>query len=95
MTTPAIFEKYPTVKELSKATFEELFPFIKSISYPNNKTKHLIGMAKMVEEDFGGEIPMTVAQLIKLPGVGRIKKIVGSIKLQFLPTIISNVWICV
>ena len=71
MTTPAIFEKYPTVKELSKATFEELFPFIKSISYPNNKTKHLIGMAKMVEEDFGGEIPMTVAQLIKLPGVGR------------------------
>ena len=71
MTTAAIFEKYRTLKELSKATFEELFPFIKSISYPNNKTKHLIGMAKMVEEDFGGEIPMTVAQLIKLPGVGR------------------------
>lgn len=71
MTTPAIFQKYPTVKTLSEATFEELFPFIKSISYPNNKTKHLIGMAKMVEEDFGGEIPMTVEQLVKLPGVGR------------------------
>jgi len=71
LTTPAIFQKYPTVKKLSEATFEELFPFIKSISYPNNKTKHLIGMAKMVEEDFNGEIPMTVEQLVKLPGVGR------------------------
>src|ERR1700743_3734409 len=58
MTTPAIFQKYPTIKELSKASFEELFPFIKSISYPNNKTKHLIGMAQMVMQDFGGEIPM-------------------------------------
>ena len=46
MTTPAIFKKYPDVQALSKATFEELFPYIKSISYPNNKTKHLIGMAK-------------------------------------------------
>lgn len=71
LTTPAIFQKYPTVKALSEATFEELFPFIKSISYPNNKTKHLIGMAKMVEKDFGGEIPMAVEQLVKLPGVGR------------------------
>ena len=71
MTTPAIFQKYPTVKKLSEATFDELFPFIKSISYPNNKTKHLIRMAKMVEEDFAGEIPMTVDELIKLPGVGR------------------------
>jgi len=71
LTTPAIFQKYPTVKKLSEATFEELFPFIKSISYPNSKTKHLIGMAKMVEEDFNGEIPMTVEQLVKLPGVGR------------------------
>jgi len=71
MTTPAIFKKYPDVKTLSKATEEELFPFIKSISYPNNKTKHLIGMAKMVMNDFNGEIPMTVEELIKLPGVGR------------------------
>ena len=48
-----------------------MFPYIKSISYPNNKTKHLIGMAKMVEEEFDGKIPMTVDELMKLPGVGR------------------------
>ncbi|MET0461808.1 MAG: endonuclease III [Chitinophagaceae bacterium] len=71
LTTPAIFEKFPDVAALSHTDFDELFPFIKSISYPNNKTKHLIGMAKMVMEDFNGEIPMTVEELIKLPGVGR------------------------
>ena len=71
MTTPAIFERYPSPKELANATFDELFPFIKSISYPNNKTKHLIGMAQMVMKDFGGKIPMTVEELMKLPGVGR------------------------
>jgi len=70
-TTPAIFEKYPTVQSLSQASFEELFPFIKSISYPNNKTKHLIGMAEKVVKEFNGTIPMTVEELIKLPGVGR------------------------
>jgi endonuclease III len=71
MTTPAIFQKYPNTKQLSEAEFDELFPFIKSISYPNNKTKHLIAMAKMVEDDFDGKIPMTVDELMKLPGVGR------------------------
>ncbi|MCG2613890.1 endonuclease III [Terrimonas sp. NA20] len=71
LTTPAIFEKFPDVASLSQTDFEELFPFIRSISYPNNKTKHLIGMAKMVMDDFKGEIPMTVEELIKLPGVGR------------------------
>ncbi len=71
MTTPAIFERYPGPEELSKASFDELFPLVKSISYPNNKTKHLIGMAKMLIETFGGEVPMTVEQLVKLPGVGR------------------------
>jgi endonuclease III len=71
MTTPAIFEKYPDLESLSRATSEELFPLIKSISYPNNKTNHLIGMAKMVMSDFDGKIPMTVGELIKLPGVGR------------------------
>jgi endonuclease-3 len=55
MTTPAIFQKYPTIEKLSKATFEALFPLIKSISYPNNKTKHLIGMAKMVEKILAGK----------------------------------------
>jgi endonuclease III len=71
MTTPAIFEKYPSVQDLARATFDELFPYIKSISYPNNKTKHLIAMANMVVNDFRGEIPMTVEELMKLPGVGR------------------------
>jgi len=71
MTTPAIFEKYPAIKDLANATFDELFPYIKSISYPNNKTKHLIAMANMVMKDFGGKIPMTVEELTKLPGVGR------------------------
>jgi endonuclease-3 len=71
MTTPAIFEKYPDIKSLSAATFDELFPLIKSISYPNNKTKHLINMAKKVMDEFNGKIPMTVDELIQLPGVGR------------------------
>ncbi len=71
MTTPDIFRKYPTVQALAKATFDDLFPFIKSISYPNNKTKHLIGMANKVVEKFNGEIPMNVDELIELPGVGR------------------------
>lgn len=71
LTTPAIFEKYPDAESLSHADFAELFPLIKSISYPNNKTRHLIGMAKMVVEKFHGEIPLTVEELIQLPGVGR------------------------
>lgn len=71
MTTPAIFDRYPGPESLSKATFDELFPLIRSISYPNNKTKHLIGMAQMLMADFDGEVPMTVEELIKLPGVGR------------------------
>ena len=71
MTSPAIFKKYPDIQALSKATFDELFPMIKSISYPNNKTKHLIAMATKVVNEFGGKIPMTVDELIQLPGVGR------------------------
>lgn len=71
LTTPRIFEKFPDADSMSKATFEELFPLIKSISYPNNKTRHLIGMAKMLIGKFHGEVPMTVEELVKLPGVGR------------------------
>jgi len=71
MTTPAIFERYPDPAALSKASFDELFPLIKSISYPNNKTKHLIGMGQMVTEKFHGQIPLTVEELVQLPGVGR------------------------
>src|SRR3954464_3481711 len=71
MTTPALFERYPDAAHLAGASFDELFPFIKSISYPNNKTKHLIGMAKMVMDKFNGNIPMNVNELVQLPGVGR------------------------
>lgn len=71
LTTPYIFEKYPDAASLSKAGFEDVFPLIKSISYPNNKTKHLIGMAKMLMEKFNGKVPMTVEELVQLPGVGR------------------------
>lgn len=71
ITTPFVFEKYPDIKSLSAATPEDVFTLIKSISYPNNKSKHLVGMAQKVETDFGGQIPMTVNELVTLPGVGR------------------------
>ena len=71
MTTPALFKRYPTVKDLADAEYEELFEIIKSISYPGNKTRHLIGMAQMLQETFNGEIPLNVQELIQLPGVGR------------------------
>lgn len=71
LTTPALFKKFPTVESLSLATFDELFPLVKSISYPNNKTRHLLGMAKLVTKEFDGKIPMTVEELVRLPGVGR------------------------
>ncbi|MCB0714690.1 MAG: endonuclease III [Chitinophagaceae bacterium] len=71
MTTPDFFKKYPTVEKLSKAKHEDVFALIKSISYPNNKTKHLIGMAQKVVAEFNARIPMTVEELIQLPGVGR------------------------
>ena len=71
LTTPAIFEQYPNAAKMAKASFDDLFPIIKSISYPNNKTKHLIGMANMLMTQFAGEVPMTVEALVQLPGVGR------------------------
>jgi len=71
MVTPALFERFPTVLELSNATFDDVFPYIKSISYPNSKTKHLIGMAEMLVKDFRGKVPEDADELQKLPGVGR------------------------
>lgn len=71
MTTPSIFAKFPDALSLSNATTEEVFSLIKSISFPNNKTKHLIGMAKMLVNDFNSEVPSDVDELQKLPGVGR------------------------
>ena len=71
MTTPALFAAYPTVEHLAKARYDDLFAIIKSISFPGNKTRHLMGMAKLVVEKFSGKIPMTVDELVELPGVGR------------------------
>ena len=71
LTTPRLFERFPDAAALSKASFEELFPIISSISYPNNKTKHLIGMAQRLIKDFAGQVPLTVEELVTLPGVGR------------------------
>jgi endonuclease-3 len=71
MVTPAIFRDFPTPPYLATSNFDELFPYIRSVSYPNNKTKHLLGMAKMLVEEFGGEVPSTVNELMMLPGVGR------------------------
>ena len=71
MTTPAIFARYPDMASLARAEYEDVFALIKSISFPGNKSRHLLGMAKMVMEQFGGQIPMTVEELVQLPGVGR------------------------
>lgn len=71
MVTPDIFVKYPDAKALASTTFEELFPLVRSISYPNSKARHLIAMAQMLSADFGGEVPSDIDDLMKLPGVGR------------------------
>ncbi|MBR3487928.1 MAG: endonuclease III [Bacteroidales bacterium] len=71
MTTPALFAAYPDAQAMAAATPEEIFSYIHSISYPNNKSKHLVGMAKKLVEDFGGEVPSDVDELQTLPGVGR------------------------
>ncbi len=71
MVTPALFRDFPTPAHLQVSNFEELFPYIKSVSFPSNKTKHLLGLGKMLVEKFGGEIPQTVDELTAIPGVGR------------------------
>ena len=71
MTTPALFERYPDAETLSKAAVEDIYELIKSISYPNNKSKNLLGMAKVLMSDFNGVVPDDVDKLQTLPGVGR------------------------
>ncbi|WP_118193351.1 endonuclease III [Albibacterium indicum] len=71
MVTPALFERFPNPQALADSSSDIVFDYIRSISYPNNKSKHLVGMAKMLVEEFNGQVPDTVEQLIKLPGVGR------------------------
>ena len=68
---PSIFKKFPTPEDMAAADFDMLFPHVKSISYPSNKTKYLLGMAKMLVEDFRSEVPADLKELQKLPGVGR------------------------
>lgn len=69
--TPPLFEAYPDPESLARATEEEVYPFIKSVTFPNNKTRHLIRAAKVIMEEFGGEMPSDIDNLMKLPGVGR------------------------
>ena len=71
MITPAFFRRFPDPASLANARLEDIFDCIKSCSYPNNKSKNLLGMAKMLISEFGGEIPDDIAQLQRLPGVGR------------------------
>ncbi len=71
LTTPGIFAKFPNPETMAQASFDDLFPLVRSISYPNNKTKHLIGMSQLLIDQFKGEVPMTIPELIQLPGVGR------------------------
>src|SRR5574344_1071972 len=69
--TPTLFDKFPTVGMMAESSVEEVFEYIRSCSYPNNKAKHLVGMAKMLTSQFGGVVPDDVDELQKLPGVGR------------------------
>lgn len=71
LTTPALFAAYPDAASMAQATPEEIFGYIHSISYPNNKSRHLVGMAQKLVADFGGEVPSDVDELQTLPGVGR------------------------
>ncbi len=71
MTTPALFEAFPTPQAMAQATAEEIYPYIRSISYPNNKAKNLAAMARMLCSEFGGEVPSDLEQMQRLPGVGR------------------------
>jgi endonuclease-3 len=71
MITPPLLEKYPDAKSMAKADISDIFKFIKSCTYPNNKAKHLLAMARMLNDEFGGIVPSEPAELQKLPGVGR------------------------
>lgn len=71
LTTPALFRRYPDAGSLAAATPEEVYPYIKSISYPNNKARHLVGLARKLQDHFGGMVPARVEDLMSLPGVGR------------------------
>lgn len=71
LVTPALFADYPTAEVMAEASEEVIYEYVKSVSYPNNKARHLVGMARMLLADFGGEVPDTLDDLVRLPGVGR------------------------
>lgn len=71
MVTPSVFKEFPTPQKLAQADFDSIFSLIRSISYPNNKAKHLIGMAQLLVSNFEGQVPESMEDLMKLPGVGR------------------------
>lgn len=71
LVTPSLLKRYPTALAMSKASYEQVYEYIKSISYPNSKARRLVDMAKMLVKDFGGEVPSNIEELILLPGVGR------------------------
>ncbi len=71
MVTPRLFQDFPSPEAMAETTPEVIYEYIKSVSYPNNKAKHLVGLAKVLVRDFGGEVPSTLEELTQLPGVGR------------------------
>lgn len=71
MVVPPLFERFPDPEDLAKASFDEVYQFVKSVSYPNSKALHLIQMAQKLVSDFGSEVPSDIDQLMSLPGVGR------------------------
>lgn len=71
LVTPRLFADFPVPEAMAATTPEVIYDYIKSVSYPNNKAKHLVGLAKMLVERFGGEVPSTLEELTQLPGVGR------------------------
>lgn len=71
MVTPALFKAYPTPYEMAKASADDIFQYIKSVTFPNNKSKSLLGMANMLIDKYNGEVPSSIDELVKIPGVGR------------------------
>ena len=71
MVTPELFRRYPDARLMAQAEPEEIFEYVKSVSYPNAKSEHLVKMARMLTDEFGGEVPDNLDQLVRLPGVGR------------------------
>ena len=71
MVTPALFEAYPTPQDMAKASAEDIFEYIKSVTFPNNKAKSLVGMANALVDKYDGKVPDSMDELIKIPGVGR------------------------